>query len=135
MHSLVSCPPLPSRTEADNGKEISRRNEDTMKEKVTINGANYHRNGIGGIGFICLSISFKNDNRETVHAIATIETDDEKGAKYESCRIVNPVDVNDCYRGDVFGHGIADHIKGIETDKTKCFPFDMVFPQSFKIFN
>lgn len=75
---------------------------------IKVNAAQYHRNGISGIGFYAVRFTFIDDEAKTRSAIATIFNNDSDDAKVTGhCAVLvensqGHIDISDKYRGDHF---------------------------------
>ena len=78
-----------------------------MKNRIRINFVSYHRNGSGGTGFFACNIDLTENGQNFNNLIATFETEEnEKGNDnllWQSCRITNPLNLENNFRGDVIG--------------------------------
>jgi len=88
------------------------------KIELTIDSVEYHRNGIGGEGFYAMRLELldKYEPGTTKTLIVTIEADEDdpdNKLNYRSCRVINPFDVTDKYRGDIIGDLLAANAKDI----------------------
>lgn len=86
----------------------------------------YHRNGVSGIGFYALSFDWHDvSTKDHGHDfIATFEVDEEdQNLKLESCRVLNPKDIMNCWRGDNF----ADAIQRLFTELGQKYCKPMVY--------
>lgn len=73
--------------------------------KVKILGDSYQRNGIGGEPFVSYRILLDDD--EVVIATMVFDVENEN-LDYQSCRVVNPFDLEKHYRGDRIGDAIIN---------------------------
>jgi len=69
----------------------------------------YQRNGVGGEGFFVFSCEC--DGKKLIITVST--EDDGETLDYRQCRVVNPIDLDDHWRGDCFGESIKSEWKEI----------------------
>lgn len=71
------------------------------------------RNGVSGEPFLSILLRVEDDDNSPI-LLATIEPDQndpDRGYDYRSCRVVNPFDLSDHYRGDSIGLAICKLFK------------------------
>lgn len=74
----------------------------------------FQRNGIAGEGFYVIEFDWRDDrnNESGYKFIATFESNNEDNAiLIPSCRVLNPIDISMCWRGDNFGYAFAKKFK------------------------
>ena len=89
----------------------------------------YHRNGVSGIGFYALSFDWRDpSSKEHGHEfIATFEVDDnDQTLKIESCRVIKPNDILNCWRGDNFAWAIQRKFTELGQKYCKPMVYDLI---------
>lgn len=78
-----------------------------MNIKLAILERSYQRNGISGIGFEVFKIRCDGQT-----LIATVATDDREpeGLDLETCRVLDPLDLEAHYRGDCIGDALVGEL-------------------------
>jgi hypothetical protein len=77
---------------------------------------NYQRNGVSGVGFY--QIKFAHEGQKDLIATFTTEKEDTI-INFSTCRVVDPNNFQNAYRGDYFGYEIQKYIAPMLTnDKT-----------------
>lgn len=80
----------------------------------------YHRNGIDGEGFFVLKC---NCNKDLILTITTTEKDEKEYLNYNNCRVINPKDLADCWRGDRIAYDLEKELEAKKTNLTNlAFP-------------
>lgn len=89
----------------------------------------YHRNGISGIGFYALSFEWRDiQSKESgKDFIATFEVDvEDQHMIIESCRVINPKDIMNCWRGDNFADAIQKKFAELGHKYSKPDVYDLI---------
>ena len=77
---------------------------------IEIIDSGYHRNGIGGYAFVAVEFLWRQTGEAPRMMVATISYFENNKLDYNTCRVLDTRDINECFHGDRFGAVLVEMI-------------------------